>query len=123
MEQIAAFMHADPLRPHRERLDLVRLRQWGGGRLELQFGANGSDIDDGGRVVRVAPSPNTAETLVMRPDADLVLPNLPGIPIRDAAPALRMIAGLGIARARIGSLAGYTEDQARFARDICAKLG
>jgi O-antigen biosynthesis protein len=34
---ISSFIRADPLRPHRQTLDLARLKLWGGGQLLLRF--------------------------------------------------------------------------------------
>jgi GT2 family glycosyltransferase/glycosyltransferase involved in cell wall biosynthesis len=128
MELIAAFMRADPLRPYRERLDLARLRRWGSGRLVVRFGDDGSGggdapIEDAARVVHVCPSPDDAEAFVMKPVADLVLPNLPRLPIGDAEAAARLLFGLGAVGARMKASTGLTANQARFAREICAKLG
>jgi GT2 family glycosyltransferase/glycosyltransferase involved in cell wall biosynthesis len=126
MELIAAFMREDPLRPYRERLDLARLRRWGEGRLVVRFGDDGSGgdapIEDAARVVHLCPSQDDAEAFVMRPVADLVLPNLPRLPIGDAEAAVRLLFGLGAVGAQMKASTGLTANQARFAREICAKL-
>jgi hypothetical protein len=76
---------------------------------------------NGFRVVRVFPSPDDAQTLVMI--APLSLPNLPRLSTRDAAAAVRTLAAMGVACAHGGSLPGYTPEQARLVRELCAKLG
>ena len=129
-ELIAAFMRADPLRPQRQALDLARIERWGGGRLLLLFDHARGAIDppdqtswaaaDGFRLVRVLPSPDDAQTLVMV--APLSLPNLPRLSTRDVAAAARMLAAMGVARVQVGSLPGYTLEQARLIRALCAKL-
>jgi O-antigen biosynthesis protein len=132
-ELIAAFMRADPLRPHRQTLDLKRLERWGGGRLRLQFANDASGLRpaaqdhaafgaDGVRVVQLSPSSDDPQTLRMNPVADLTLPNLPRLSTRDVPAALRTLAGVGVAHARIDTLLGYTPEQAKFARELCGKL-
>jgi O-antigen biosynthesis protein len=134
-ELIAAFMRADPLRPHRQTLDLARLERWGGGQLLLIFGSDPSGgphppdenkaslvAEDGVRVVRVCPLPDDAQTLVMHPVADLALPNLPRLATRDVAAAVRTLADMGVARAEIDSGHGYTPEQSRFMRELCGAL-
>jgi O-antigen biosynthesis protein len=136
-ELIGSFIRADPLRPHRQTLDLARLARWGGGRLLLHFEHDRSGggahplieeaasfvAQDGVRVVSVRPSGDDPQTLVMSPVADLALPNLPRLPTRDVAAAVRTLAGIGVARAHIGSTLGYTPEQSRFVQELCAKLG
>jgi len=136
MEMIGSFMRADPLRPHRQRLDLARLARWGGGQLLLVFEHDRSGglhpsiedsasfvAEDGFPVVRACPSPDDTETLVMNPVADLALPNLPRLPTQDVAAAVRMLGGVGVVRAHIDSLLGYAPEQSRFVRELCGKLG
>jgi GT2 family glycosyltransferase len=132
-ELIAAFMRADPLRPHRQTLDLARLKRWGGGRLRLQFENDASGLHpaaqdqdacgaDGVRIVQVSTSPDDPQTLRMSPLADLTLPNLPHLSTRDVPAALRTLAGIGVAHARIDTLQGYTPEQAKFVRELYGKL-
>jgi O-antigen biosynthesis protein len=121
---IAAFMRADPLRPHRQTLDLARLARWGGGQLLLVFGDEASyGAQDDVRVIRVYPTPDDAQTLVMHPVADLALPNLPRLATRDVAAARRTLADMGVARAHFESSHGYTPEQSRFIRELCETLG
>jgi GT2 family glycosyltransferase len=135
-ELIASFIRADPLRSHRQTLDLARLQRWGGGQLLLVFERARSGslhppleqpasfvAEDGFRVVRVSPSRDDTATLVMHPVADLALPNLPHLSTEDVVAAVRMLAGIGVARARIDSLLGYTPGQSRFVRELCGRLG
>jgi GT2 family glycosyltransferase len=125
-ELIGAFIRADPLHPHRQTLDLARLARWGGGQLELVFEPIAETAppaaDDDSRVVRVWPSPDDPRALVMRPGAGLVLPNLPHLTTRDVAASLRTVGHIGVARAHIASLLGYTPEQSGLAREVCAKL-
>jgi hypothetical protein len=79
--------------------------------------------ENGFRVVRVRPSHDDTENLVMVPVADLALPNLPGLPTQSVAAAVHALADMGVARARIDSLRGYTPEQSMFVREICRKLG
>ena len=58
----------------------------------------------------------------MNPLADLTLPNLPRLSTRDVPSALRTLAGIGVADARIDTLLGYTPEQAGFVRELCGKL-
>jgi GT2 family glycosyltransferase len=127
---IAAFMRADPLRVHRQTLDLARLEQWGGGRLLLVFTGNTPPADpasfaaeDGFRIVRVCPSPGDTHALVINPAAELVLPNLPRLTAEDPASAMLALRHIGAARAQIGSLRGYSPAQASFAHALCDRIG
>jgi GT2 family glycosyltransferase len=124
MDLIAAFMRADPLRPFRQRLDLARLKRWGGGKLVLRCEDSTSDpAGDDRPVVRVFRPADDAGSLVIKPPADLVLPNLPRLAIDDLAAARRMLAGLGVCGVRIGSLRGYSTEQAKFLRELAEALG
>jgi GT2 family glycosyltransferase/glycosyltransferase involved in cell wall biosynthesis len=134
MEMIAAFTRADPLRPFRQKLDLARLERWGGRKLVLQCGGDDGlhlpsrdstlgAAEDDGPVVRLCPSADDAESLEIRPLADLVLPNLPRLPVDDVAAATRMLAGLGVRGVRIGSMDGYSAEQVTFLREVAEGLG
>lgn len=135
MALIGAFLRADPLRSYRQALDLARLQQWGAGRVMLLFeasqghatGLNPAEpvtrtraaAQDDDRVLRVRPSSDGAEPMVIEPPAGLVLPNLPLLQTNDVAGALRVVTGFGAVGARVGSLRGYTPGQASFARTVC----
>jgi hypothetical protein len=79
--------------------------------------------EDDGPVVRLCPSADDAESLEIRPLADLVLPNLPRLPVDDVAAATRMLAGLGVRGVRIGSMDGYSAEQVTFLREVAEGLG
>jgi O-antigen biosynthesis protein len=132
---IAAFIRADPLRPHRQTLDLARLARWGGGQILLIFGDHSSGgrhasveneaslvAQDSVRVVHVHPLPDDAQTFGMTV-ADLLLPNLPRLATRDVAAAVQTLARIGVARTQIDSMRSYAPEQSRFVRELCAKLG
>lgn len=133
MELIAAFMRADPLRPFRQRLDLARLGRWGAGRLVLQCGEDGllrlpGDIvpersaEREGRIIRLCPSADDVTSLEISLPADLVLPNLPRLPLDDVTSAAHTLASLEIASVRIGSMCGFSTGQAVFARAVAEAL-
>jgi hypothetical protein len=134
-ELIGAFIRADPMRPHRQTLDLARLKRWGDGQLLLVFDHDRSGLEppfenavplvapDGNRVVRAWPPGDGAETLAMHPVGDLVLPSLPRLPIRDVAAAKRTMSTIGVTHARIRSLRGYSSAESSFAHELCEQLG
>jgi len=117
MDLIGAFMRADPLRPARQKLDLARLRRWGRGQLRLIFGEAGETSPADGALY-ATPAADHPHTFRIDAPRGLIFPNLPALAIGEIAAARRLLDDMGVAVARIDSLAGCTAEQARFAREL-----